>query len=93
MDRLRAQNAGLRVNQQSQPVNVNYKDYTVNQKAPDTLMREISALEPEQMTPLEALSLLNEWKRRFAAEKGAVPPVIAKSRGGKAADSSPSLFD
>jgi DNA mismatch repair protein MutS len=84
MQRLREQNAGLSVNQ---------KEYTVNKKVPDAIIRELSALEPEKMTPIEALALLNEWKRRFTAEGENAPPVAPKPRNAKAKDSSPSLFD
>jgi DNA mismatch repair protein MutS len=106
MERLRDRDAGLRetlpshneldnINRFQKPVNVNHDNYVVNKKAPhkalDALIRELSLLEPEKMTPLEALALINEWKRRFAAENP--PPASSKPRGGKAADSSPSLFD
>ena len=93
MQRLRDRDTDLRINQQSQPVNVNHDNPTVNKKVPDTIIRELSLLEPEKMTPLQALALLNEWKRRFTAQGEAVPPASPKPRNAKAADSSPSLFD
>jgi len=93
MQRLRERDVGLGVNQQPKPDNVNHKDYTVNKKVSDTIIRELSVLEPEKMTPLQALGLLNEWKRWFTAEGENAPPVNPKPRGAKAVDSSPSLFD
>ncbi len=93
MQRLRERDTGLGVNQQPKPDNVNHNDYTVNKKVSDAIIRELSVLEPEKMTPLQALGLFNEWKRRFTIEGENVPPVSPKPRGGKTADSSPSLFD
>jgi len=93
MERLRERDVGLGVNQQSKLDNVNHNDYAVNKKVPGTIIRELSTLEPEKMTPLQALALLNEWKRRFTVEGEHTPPANPKPRGGKAADSSPSLFD
>ncbi|MDR0494503.1 MAG: DNA mismatch repair protein MutS [Treponema sp.] len=68
----------------------------------DAVVRELSTLNPDAITPIEALGLLNEWKRRFTTEGNAAPPSPAvvpaagshsKPRGGKAADTTPSLFD
>ncbi|MDR2717243.1 MAG: DNA mismatch repair protein MutS [Treponema sp.] len=84
MERLRERDAGLREALPSPQV---------NQKAADAIVRELATLKPEQMTPLEALALLNKWKRRFAAEREDAPPAGAKTRSGKGADSSLSLFD
>jgi DNA mismatch repair protein MutS len=102
MEKLREQNADLRVNQHLRPVNINHDNFMVNKKipykVPDTIIRELSMLEPEKMTPLEALGLLNKWKQRFTAQQPAIEgentlPVSPKSRGSKAVDLSPSLFD
>jgi DNA mismatch repair protein MutS len=68
----------------------------------DAILRELSALDPNAVTPLEALALVSEWKKRltngevpvFAAQMGSgAKPRAAKAAGGKPADSSPSLFD
>jgi len=104
MEKLRDRDAGLRetlpspgelaaVNRVENLVNVNRNGNMVNKRVSDTIVRELSMLEPEEMTPLEALNLLNKWKRRFAAEKEDIPPATPKPRGGKPVDTSPSLFD
>jgi hypothetical protein len=68
----------------------------------DAVVGELSMLNPDVITPIEALELLNEWKRRFTAEGNAVPlsPAVvpaagsqSKPRSGKADDVTPSLFD
>ncbi|MDR0455433.1 MAG: DNA mismatch repair protein MutS [Treponema sp.] len=91
MERLRQRDAGLgeALPSSNESDVVNHVKKLVNQKVTDTVLQEMSLLEPEKMTPLEALGLLNEWKRRFAEEKA---PVNLKPRG-KTVDSSPSLFD
>src|SRR5262249_50873539 len=38
--------------------------------APLPLERELAALDPERLTPLDALQRLAEWKRRWSAETG-----------------------
>jgi DNA mismatch repair protein MutS len=88
MQQLREQNAGLSVNQKDNAVNKK-----AQHKASDAIIRELSALEPEKMTPIEALAQLNEWKRRFTAEGENAPPAAPKPRNARAVDSSPSLFD
>jgi len=65
-------------------------DY-VNQfenKVNSGILREIRGLEPDKITPLEALKLINKWKQKLidqASEK--------KPQNNKGADSVPSLFD
>ncbi|MDR2434723.1 MAG: DNA mismatch repair protein MutS [Treponema sp.] len=65
--------------------------------APDFRCRqfldELRSLDPDEMTPLSALGLVNEWKRRFAAVSGAEPVSPPKSRRSGNADTTPSLFD
>jgi len=52
------------------------------------ILGELCDLDPNLMTPIDALNLLGEWKRRLA------PPVqVLKPRGGGQADTTPSLFD
>jgi DNA mismatch repair protein MutS len=95
---------------------VNHANNQVNQKitddafpspqspvpSPHPILRELAALDPNAITPLEALALVGEWKKRLA--HGGAPvftrpagagtrPRSGKATGGKAADSAPSLFD
>jgi DNA mismatch repair protein MutS len=56
----------------------------------DAMVRELSALDPNAVTPLAALALVNEWKKRLA---GGVKPRSVKTADRKPADSTPSLFD
>ncbi|MCL2601133.1 MAG: hypothetical protein FWD88_08130, partial [Treponema sp.] len=71
-------------------------------KAPGTpvqadVLRELHDIDPNTITPIEALGLLSKWKQRLAAKPGAaVAPTTAnpqKPRSGPPADSTPSLFD
>jgi len=68
------------------------------------VLREIRFLDPNKITPIEALGLVNEWKGRLAGyepeadDKSAVelpvrPVMNKKPQGGKVEDSTPSLFD
>jgi len=59
----------------------------------DRLLQEI---DPQQMTPLEALNLLCGWKKLLALPDDALPAVsktTPKARAKKSEDDSPSLFD
>jgi DNA mismatch repair protein MutS len=63
------------------------------------LLGELRGLDPNQITPLEALKLVNEWKRRFSDERSAPQPSQPKAKARRssgsenAAPSTPSLFD
>ena len=59
----------------------------------DVILRKLSALDPDSMTPLEALKLITEWKQRLGGEWKHTPQAGQKSRNGRATDTSPSLFD
>jgi DNA mismatch repair protein MutS len=86
--------------------NVNQKNDTVN-TVKETVMppaiaaflRELYFLDPNNITPLEALGLVNEWKQRLANRGGIVGAnpvpdhINAKPRDNKANDATPSLFD
>jgi DNA mismatch repair protein MutS len=94
-------------------IGVNHEKTEVNRrknKAADTILdailRELCELDPNAVTPLEALALVNEWKKRLA--HGEVPGPTARAGGGararggktggkspgeKPANSFPSLFD
>jgi DNA mismatch repair protein MutS len=69
-----------------------------------TILREIRFIDPNKITPLEALGLVSEWKGRLAGhapEAGDTKPdepavtvtMNKKPQSGKKADSTPSLFD
>jgi DNA mismatch repair protein MutS len=84
MDRLLVQDVHLK--------DVNQDKKTVNSST-SPLMKELSALDPEKITPLEALKLVTRWKEQLAVPEGSPIPVSSKPRGGKTQDPSPSLFD
>jgi DNA mismatch repair protein MutS len=84
MDRLLVQDGNLK--------NVNYDQEPVNRNI-HPLIKELSALDPEKITPLEALRLVTRWKEQLAGSAGNPPAASSKPRGGKTQDASPSLFD
>ncbi|MCL2190462.1 MAG: DNA mismatch repair protein MutS [Treponema sp.] len=53
------------------------------------VIREIRDLDPNLITPIQALGLLGEWKQRVAGVSRPAP----QPRGGGGADTTPSLFD
>jgi DNA mismatch repair protein MutS len=66
-------------------------------KAAAWFMKELSDLDPNTLTPLEALTLLHEWKRRLpgkapGASAGASPARKSPAKPGKDKDP-PGLFD
>jgi len=61
-----------------------------SEKAANAVLRELAALDPDAVTPLEALALVSGWKKRLA---GGAKPRAAKAEGGKSPNSTPSLFD
>jgi DNA mismatch repair protein MutS len=54
-------------------------------------IKELAALDPDAITPLEALKKLHHWKKRLAEKSGNTPSGSGKPR--KVEDSMPSLFD
>ena len=68
-----------------------------------SVLRELHFLDPNRLTPLEALGLLNDWKKQLGGLEGIPPatdiPAVStqagstKARSGKIGDSTPSLFD
>ncbi|MDR2922220.1 MAG: DNA mismatch repair protein MutS [Treponema sp.] len=75
------------VNRQNNLVNdigsVNREEIQVNR----AVLKEIRSLDPNKMTPLDALGLVSEWKQRLAGQ-------AKKPQSGRdSADSTPSLFD
>jgi DNA mismatch repair protein MutS len=104
MDRLRERDANLReslpdtaVNQQSQEVNQKTPSVSATPAKDNAILRELKSINPDSLTPLEALKLLNKWKQRLTAEQGTIPaaPTASgpKSRGGKQPDTNFSLFE
>jgi DNA mismatch repair protein MutS len=74
------------VNHDSNPVNnantVNHEEIQVNK----AVLREIRSIDPDKITPLEALGLVSEWKQRLAG-------LSKKPQSGKDVNKIPSLFD
>jgi len=62
-------------------------------------LKELQSLDPNAITPLEALKLVHQWKRRVADQPNAPAPEPAakprsnKAASGKPANPTPSLFD
>jgi DNA mismatch repair protein MutS len=88
MDSLKERDAGLQNNPSADPKTepVNHEKNKVNEKKlPNALIRELSALNIDDITPLAALNLVNKWKKLLSADH--------KTSAGKAHDTAPSLFD
>jgi DNA mismatch repair protein MutS len=91
-DQIGVNNKEVIVNQEKNVVNKNLSD----------ILSELGSLDPDQITPLEAISLVNKWKRQLDGEQkktfivdmdtAARSPEI-KPRNNKPTDSAPSLFD
>jgi DNA mismatch repair protein MutS len=99
MDQLEIRDRGIGIDAGE---SVNYEKTEVNDKKNkaadpifDAIVRELSALDPNAVTPLEALALVSEWKKRVA--RGTKPhggkPAGGKMPGAKPSDPTPSLFD
>jgi DNA mismatch repair protein MutS len=98
MEKLRERDANLQEAQTADSLNDRQKK-TGGGEIPDSRYRqfldELRSIDPDRMTPLSALGLVNGWKQRFAACSGTdppPPPSRPKARGGET-DSTPSLFD
>jgi DNA mismatch repair protein MutS len=94
MDQLEIRDRGIGieegVNHEKTEVNGREDREMPSEKAANTVLREIAALDPNAVTPLQALALVNEWKKRLAS--GAKPRAV-KTPSGKPSDSTLSLFD
>jgi DNA mismatch repair ATPase MutS len=97
MTRLKERDAGLQKNLPSDEKTeaVNHKKNQVNEKKlPNALVRELSALNIDTVTPLAALNLVSKWKKLFAeGSENEKSSPNTKTTGGKAGDTAPSLFD
>jgi len=107
MDRLKERDADL--SETFKPVSVNLNENMVNNKKNDVktdknpseasetgkIERLLSETDTEQMTPLEALNLLCQWKKLLSANVEIPPPADkqSKTRPKKSEDPTPSLFD
>jgi DNA mismatch repair protein MutS len=100
MERLTERDAGLQKNLPSdhesdhKPRLVNHEKNQVNEKRlPPALIRELSALNLDTITPLAALNLVNKWKKMIERSENEKSPPNPKPPAGKAPDTMPSLFD
>jgi DNA mismatch repair protein MutS len=93
LEGIRGRESGFReediiVNQQKRMVNedavVNLKENKVN----GAVLKEIRMLDPDKITPLEALKLVSRWKQKLD-----VQPPDKKPPQGKDTDKAPELFD
>jgi DNA mismatch repair protein MutS len=97
MTRLKERDAGLQKNLPSDQKTelVNHQEKQVNEKKlPAALVRELSALNLDAITPLAALNLVSKWKKLFTdGPENEKSPPNPKPPTGKAPDTMPSLFD
>ena len=63
---------------------VNLEENKVNKG----VLKEIRLLDPDKITPLEALKLVSKWKQKLSDDSSA-----KKTQSGKGADNTLSLFD
>ena len=59
---------------------------------PEQFLADMAALDPNQMTPLEALNRITGWKKLFSPPPGTVKPPASK-KNKKAEKETPLLFD
>jgi DNA mismatch repair protein MutS len=96
MERLKERDSGLQKNlpdeQKSELVN-REKNQVNEKKLPNVLIRELSALNIDTVTPLAALNLVSKWKKLLDVPENEKSPPNPKPPAGKAPDTMPSLFD
>jgi DNA mismatch repair protein MutS len=96
MDSLKERDSGLQKNLPSdhKPELVNHVEKQINEKKlPAALLRELSALNIDDITPLVALNLVSKWKKMFGdGSENEKSSPNAKTPAGKAGNT-PSLFD
>jgi DNA mismatch repair protein MutS len=96
MDSLKERDAGLQKNLPSDQKTdtVNHEKNKVNEKKlPASLIRELSALNIDDITPLAALNLVSKWKKMFSdGSENEKNSPNTKTPAGKVQDT-PSLFD
>ncbi|MCL2192030.1 MAG: DNA mismatch repair protein MutS [Treponema sp.] len=90
MERLRERDAGLKGALPSNVVVVQ-QPHREMEKVPTAILGELYDVDPNLMTPIEALGLLIKWKQRIAGVSR--PAQTPKPRGGGQPDPTPSLFD
>jgi DNA mismatch repair protein MutS len=80
------------VNLQKNQVNKNVVVNQQNELVNETVLKEIRLLDPNKITPLDAIGLVSEWKQRLA---GVFEPPVNYSRKQKpqSKDGTPSLFE
>jgi DNA mismatch repair protein MutS len=73
--------------------NTGIKDASLAVEKPDTFELLLRGINPEQMTPVEALNLLSQWKKLAATGVSFLPiQKLTKQRGNKN-ENMPSLFE
>ena len=99
MDRLRERDAGLGISPAPGDEAVPRPEPPAGGKSAVTdagaaaVLRELRDVDPNMMTPIEALGLLGKWKQRLAGSAPRLVPSARSRGGGQAVDSTPSLFD
>ncbi|MDR2575453.1 MAG: DNA mismatch repair protein MutS [Treponema sp.] len=76
------------VNLQNEMVNGDRVVNLVENKVNVTVLKEIRSIDPDKITPLEALKLVNRWKQKLVDQAPGKKP-----QSGKDTDKTPSLFD
>ena len=104
MDKLRERDLSLRqtLSPQAEPDSVQEKtreeDSTRRNTSPQNkhiqaMCRELSALDINAITPLDALSLLSKWQKKIGKAENLSPPEIKPPQIKPEKDSTPSLFE
>ena len=91
---LKERDAGLTGTFETKDISVNQRNIVVNEK-PDKFEQMLKSIDPQQMTPLEALNILNQWKKLLESgiDIPEVKTISQKQKPKKTENETPSLFD
>jgi DNA mismatch repair protein MutS len=70
-----------------------FRDALLETEKPDTFELMLGGINPEQMTPVEALNLLSQWKKLASAGVNLPPKQEPSKQRGKKSENAPSLFE
>jgi DNA mismatch repair protein MutS len=70
-----------------------FKDALIEAEKPDALELLLRDINPEQMTPVEALNLLSQWKKLVSSGVNIPPNQKQPKQHGKKSGNAPSLFE
>jgi DNA mismatch repair protein MutS len=69
------------------------KGALMDAEKPDTFELMLRGINPEQMTPVEALNLLSQWKKLASTGVNLLPKQEPSKQRGKKSENTPSLFE